>query len=46
MRKQVHSRRAAVVLTALVMAAAFPMTSPTSREYAASAEVVMMDADG
>lgn len=40
MRKQVHTRRAALVLTALVIAAAFPMMLP-SREHAASAEVVM-----
>ena len=42
MRKQVHTRRAALVLTALVIAAAFPMMLP-SREHAASAEVVMME---
>ena len=42
MRKQVHTRRVALVLTALVIAAAFPMMLP-SREHAASAEVVMME---
>ena len=42
MRKQVHTRRVALVLTALVIAAAFPMTLP-SREHAASAEVVMLE---
>ena len=42
MRKQVHTRRTALVLTALVIAAAFPMTFP-SREHAASAEVVMVE---
>ena len=40
MRKQVLTRRAALVLTALVIAAAFPMMLP-SREHAASAEVMM-----
>jgi hypothetical protein len=42
MRKQVHTRRAALVLTAIVIAAAFPMTLP-SRQHAASAEVVMRE---
>jgi len=37
-------RRAAFALTALALAVAFPMTWPSSREYAPSAEVVMMDA--
>jgi hypothetical protein len=42
MRKQVHTRRGALVLTALAIAAVFPMTLP-SREHAASAEVATME---
>ena len=42
MRKRVHTQRAALVLTALVIAAALPMTLP-SRQHAASAEVVTME---